>query len=95
VRRHCSEVLRALEASFSRGSHQPAPAESLFTIFQPLEQRVGEVRQQYLSGTVAFPKAIAWLGAMNFLEDGTRLIDHCSGQIRALRIERYAGDYAL
>jgi uncharacterized membrane protein YccC len=95
VRQHCCEILRALETSFSRGSHEPASTGPLLTIFQPLEQRVGEVRQKYLSGTIAFPKAIAWLGAMNFLEDGTRLIDHCAGQIRALRIKRYAGDYAL
>ncbi len=80
VRQQCRNALRALENAFSRGALEPpAPPESLLAAFQPLELRIGEARQKYLSGEASFPKAIAWLGAMNFLEDATRLIDLCTG----------------
>jgi uncharacterized membrane protein YccC len=96
VRQQCREALQTFETAFARGAENPpTPPQSLFAAFQPLELCVGEARQKYLSGEASFPKAIAWLGAMNFLEDATRLIDLCAGQLRTLSIERYAGDYAL
>jgi uncharacterized membrane protein YccC len=95
VRGRCIDALAALEAVFSRKGRPPAADGALPAAFQPLEARVGEVRQRYLAGKAPFPKAIAWLGAMNFLEDATKLLDHCAGEIRALSLERYAGDYAL
>ncbi|MDD5201258.1 MAG: FUSC family protein [Terrimicrobiaceae bacterium] len=90
----CREALTDFEAAFERETSANQPA-SLLAAFQPIERELSDIRQRYLSGAMPFPAAIAYLGAMNFLEDAARTIDCCAGQLRGLSLEKYRGDYAL
>jgi len=90
----CREILTELEATFERGKRAEAQPSQLVA-FQPLETELAEIRLRYLSGAIQFPAALAYLGAMNFVEDASRTLDRCVEQIRGLALERYRGDYAL
>jgi len=90
----CREILTVLEATFEHGKRaQTSPSQ--LAAFQPLETELAEIRQRYLSGAIHFPAAIAYLGAMNFVEEAACTLDRCAEQIRGLALERYRGDYAL
>jgi hypothetical protein len=68
---------------------------SQLAIFQPIEERLIKVRQDYLSGMLQFPHVIPFLGAVDFLEVTARTLDKCVDQLRGLELEAYSGDYAL
>src|SRR5205085_842319 len=90
----CREILADLEATFEHGKRAETSPSQL-AAFQPLETDLAEIRQRYLSGAIHFPASIAYLGAMNFVEESACTLDRCSEQIRGLALERYRGDYAL
>lgn len=94
VEKSACEALQLFEEAFARGRRQPKPPSQM-EVFQNVEARLGEVRQRYLSGAMHFPHAVAYLGAMNFLEDAVRTIDCCASELDELSLDRYAGDYAL
>lgn len=90
----CREALAGLEDAFQNDAPFRA-ADSPLAAFGRLEVELGAIRQRYLSGVIAFPAAIPYFGALNFLEEAIRAIDRCAEQVRGLRLDRYRGDYAL
>jgi hypothetical protein len=87
-------ALQALEEAFAKGKRGAMPPSQL-AIFQPIEKPLSKVRQDYLSGVLHFPRAIFYLGAVDFLETTARALDKCVDQLRGLELEAYSGDYAL
>lgn len=90
----CREALTRLESAFRRDApFLPAPSQT--AAFGRLEGELAALRQKYLAGVLAFPAAIPYFGAMNFLEEAIHTIDRCAEQLRGLSLDRYRGDYAL
>ena len=88
------EALQALEEAFAKGKRGAMPPSQL-AIFQPIENPLIKVRQDYLSGVLHFPQVIPYLGAVDFLKTTARTLDKCVDQLRGLELEAYSGDYAL
>lgn len=90
----CRTSLETFEATFR--TRAPASLAGPGTAaFAPMEKALAALRQRYLAGDLCFPHALRFFGALNFLEETARRLDHCGEQLRGLSLDRYRGDYAL